>query len=629
MDVFILVGLLGPLVAGCLGLFVSNRHGGNAFVQILFIFSAIIGGIGALLFLLIDGWSAFFLILIHVGTLMASVYAIGYLPRYRTVYSLPVLNFVSGLFLFGMQATVLASSVFVFLLSWEIMSVAAYFLVIADHEPASIKAGFWYFVMTHLGVSCLLAAFLLLAGGDVTASFATLADHASTLPIQTLGLAFFLFFAGFGSKAGLVPLHLWLPHAHPQAPSHSSALMSGVMLKVALYGFLRVAFFVFPTIPWSWAIVVIAFGFLSALFGVLYASVETDLKRLLAWSSIENMGLIFSAVGFALLFRALGLPSEAFVIAALFHAANHTLFKTGLFLSAGSIISETHTRDLDALGGLAKPWPVFSFFFLGLVFAASALPPFGTFYAELISFQQLATGMMGNNHLMTFLLGLAISFIALIGGLAIFTFAKTFATIFLSKPRSSHAEQVKPLPFTFVGPIGACALLSLALGVFAAPVTEAMSGLSGSLSFAVPPEVRPAQIFLVMIVVGVLIWMLRRAFTRQDVRLTDTWDCGQPLTARMEYTATGFAAPIRFFFRSLLLAHKTMQTERVSVNNPWILKRHLIGGTRSLWEVWVYRSLSAVILWIATRVRRLQNGIIQFYLLLIVVTLVATLLIAV
>jgi len=660
MDPFSLLGLglVGPLVASFIAACIGKWKGANTVIQSIFAISSVCTGVAAVLFLtssgqptifgyagvptafFLDGLSAFFLILISIGTFLASIFALGYLPKYAKTYHFPSLNAVSGLFLFGMQAVVLAHSVLGFLLFWEVMSVAAYFLVIADREEASIKAGFLYFVMTHLGFVCLFAGFLLLAHGDASVAISSLSS--GILPPIAAAIAFFLLFAGFGSKAGLVPLHQWLPQAHPQAPSHSSALMSGVMLKVAVYGFLRIVFAAFPVIPLSWAIIVTVVGLISAFFGVVSAAVTIDLKRLLAWSSIENLGLIFAMIGMGLVFNALGLDGMPFMVAALFHSLNHTIFKSGLFMAAGSVISETHTRDLDQMGGLANAWPAFSGAFLGLALAAAALPPLGTFYGEWLFLQSLANGMLlASSHVTVFLISAVLSVTALVGGLAIFTFAKTFSAIFLSKPRSEHAAQVKPLAATLVWPIGIASVMSLAVGIFATPIVGQLAGVFGfriqgaSVTASVPLLVAggaivPISIFLLIVLFGVIVVLLRRfATSRRPVRITDTWDCGQPITARMEYTATGFSAPMRFFFRFFVLAQKKLVTERVTPGNAWVLRRRLEWSTKSIWNEWVYLPITRAIEAAAARIKRLQNGVIQFYILLILITLVIVLVFAV
>lgn len=654
------LSLVGPLIAGCAALIGRKSLTMQSVVQACFAFFGAAGLIAGLMAwiglggggapvslafpgnlfpaLSIDVWSAGFFALVNLGIVLSSLFAIGYLPRYHKTYHLPTLNFVSALFMAGMLLTILSSSVFSFLFFWEIMSLAAYFLVIADQEEASLKAGFLYVIMTHIGVVCLLIGFMILSQGNPGLTFVELGQRAASLSTQTLSIAFLFLLAGFGSKAGLVPLHQWLPYAHPQAPSHSSALMSGVMLKVAIYGFLRVTLFLFPVIPASWSILVLVLGLVSAFFGVLYAMVETDLKRLLAWSSIENVGLIFTMLGTGFLFRAYGLPSTPLFVAAGIHILNHTIFKSALFLSAGALISETHTRDLDEMGGLARVWPLFSMLFLALVFAASALPPFGTFYGEWLFLQSVALSIGQTTPVIGLLLGLALSIVALVGGSAVFAFVKTFSLLFLSKPRSTHAEHVRPLPYTLVLPVGLGALLSLGTGFFAASLAsrlEMMFGVERVHAFSVfaPIASETASIYPTFLVfffalLVTLVLVLRRLLTNPRVRVTDTWDCGQPLTARMEYTATGFASPIRFFFRGVLLSKKRMVTQQVAPENAWILTRHLETSMSSLWEEWFYHPLARAILVGTSYLKRLQSGVIQFYLLLIFVTLIAALVIA-
>lgn len=654
---FLWVGFFGPLVGAVIAACAGSRQKSNTVVQAIYALSSIIGGIAAgwvLCRLLsgsispvefglsgmpidffLDPLAAFFLLLIHIGTLLASLFAMGYVPKYAKVYSFAPLHFASGVFLFGMQATVLAHSLFGFLLFWEVMSVAAYFLVIADREDASIKAGLLYFVMTHLGFVCLLAGFFILSHGDPGLTFESLQAHGG-FSIAASATAFFLIFAGFGSKAGLVPLHQWLLKAHPQAPSHSSALMSGVMLKVAVYGFLRVAFSAFPAIPLTWAIVVTVIGLLSAFFGVLNASVETDLKRMLAWSSIENLGLIFSMIGMGLIFASLGLSGTPFFIAALLHAINHTIFKSGLFMAAGAIISETHTRDMNEMGGFANVWPVFSAAFLGLVLAAAALPPFGTFYGEWIFFQGLASGMLlVSSKITVFFLGAVLSITALVSGLAVFTFAKTFSAIFLSKPHDNHTARMKPLSGMLLWPIVIAAGISLGIGFLASSIAGRLGGIIGGTSSSVSPVsalrvsdgfIVPTVVLLLTLLSGILVMLFRRFATSQrPIRLTNTWDCGQPLTERMKTTAAGFSAPILFFFRSILRAKKHDTTERVTPGNAWVLRHHVVWSTRSIWEDWFYGPIVRTIEAAAITIKKLQNGIIQFYILLILLTLVIVL----
>ncbi len=579
--------------------------------------------------------TAFFLGIIYMGVFLTSLYAIESLDHYRETYSITLLNVASIIFILGMQATVMAGSVLMFLLAWEVMSLAAYFLVIADRSPDSMRAGFIYLIMTHIGFAAIMVGFFLLAAGNPWALWSDLAANAVTLSPSVLATSFFLLFAGFGSKAGLVPLHQWLPYAHPQAPSHSSALLSGVMLKVALFGFIQ-SILLFPTIPLIWSLVVIAVGLMSALFGVVHAAVESDVKRALAWSSIENMGLIVSAIGVVLaLFALPATPVTMALIAAVrlfivLHIINHFLFKSGLFMAAGAVATMTHTRDMDTLGGLAQKWPLFSGVFLALAFAAAALPPFGTFFGEWMYLQSLAIAIAALPWWGAAVATLILSLIGLVGGLAIFAFVNMFSSIFLGRARTHYAEHAKGMPFLLTLPSLIASVLLVLVGIFA------LSGWIPERGVAVAPGVfiipgaaiHPWFMTLILVLIGTLLFAMWNLLRRPVIRVTDTWDCGQPLTPRMQYTSTGFSAPIRFFFRTFVLSKKHMIVTPVVASNPWIAARKLEWSVSSFWEHYVYLPLANAIMLSATLVKKLQSGVLQAYVLFLVIALVLTLAIA-
>ncbi len=581
---------------------------------------------------------AFFLVLVFLGTILTALFALGYLPLHADAYSVPLLNAASGIFIFALATVLLSSTVFGFLLAWELMSVSAYFLVIADRSPDSLSAGFLYLVMTHIGFACLSAGFLLLSGGHAFITFEGVRELARQAGPGTLLAAFVLLFIGFGSKAGLVPLHQWLPYAHPQAPSHSSALLSGTMLKVALFGFL-LSLTLFPVIHASWAFAVAVVGLASAFFGALSATVEHDAKRLLAWSSIENMGLIFSGVGIALILHGLSEPLAAALAAGMalfvaFHVLNHFVFKTGLFLATGAMVAKTHTRDLDALGGLAGKWPAFSGVFLVLVLAAASLPPSGTFFGEWLYLQTLAASLRLASPLIIASAAAALGLSALVGGLALFAFVKLFGAAFLGRARSEHAERVAPISALLLASPLLCAALSVLLALFGLPVLSALASGSGSLvpvTTLVPgASMSPWFVFALLALAGTFAFGLFRFLARlRTGRVTDTWSCGAPLTSRMEYTATGFSAPLRFFFRALVMSQKEIIASPVAPGNPWIADRRIDWSIASFWEEWLYRRVTRGIVSAAAFVKRLQNGVIQLYLLFVLCALLIVVLAAV
>ncbi len=580
----------------------------------------------------LDMLSAYFLLLVGLGVFLVSWFGIFYLPRYKEQYRFPWLHIATALFIFGMEITVVAGTPLVFLFAWEIMSFAAYFLVIADRKAESVKAGFSYIIMTQLGAACLLAGFAIVSGGNMNALLSGLQLAPGAAAVAGL----VLLIIGFAAKAGIFPFHEWLPLAHPQAPSSASALMSGVMLKVALYGLLRtlqtIAHF---SLPLSVVLIIIGFALFTAFYGALMAAVETDLKRTLAWSSVENMGLMFAMAGTVTFLVQLGAMDAAGAvwIALFVFAFCHMLFKSGLFMAAGALISETHTRDLDLMGGLAKKWPVFSGWFLLLALSAAALPPAGTFYAEWI-FLTTAGAVASAGAVVGFIFVIIISIFALAAGLAAFAMIKVFAAAFLAKPRSEHSEHAKRMPKALYAPAAVAAALCVGLGLALPyflrglwPSAERVVFSNASL-IASGAKLSPLFVAAAFVFVALGVWLIRLAFNRRKIRITDTWDCGAPLTARMEYTATAFSAPPRFFFRAFTLPWKKMSVTPVTLGNKWIAQKKLEHGTKMLAERFLYQPVAMTLDRLSGGVKLMQNGVVQFYLALIFVALVVTLIVA-
>jgi len=349
--------------------------------------------LGGGLALRLDSLGAFFLVVIGVGAIPAALYGAGYTAVYEDGRaSLRLLGMMFNLFLLTMSLVTLADNVLTFLLMWEGMSLTSYFLVMTEAgEERTRNAGLWYIGMTHAGLVMLLAAFLLLTGGTGSGAFADLRSIAPSLTPAVRDIVFLLAFLGFGSKAGIVPLHVWLPRAHPAAPSHVSALMSGVMIKMGVYGLLRLTLDLLGGGPAWWGGLVLAVGVVSALLGVLYALMEHDLKRLLAFHSVENIGIILIGIGAGLMFHRYGLMPLAALgfIGGLYHVLNHAAFKGLLFLGAGSVLHATRARNMEEMGGLIKRMPWTALFFLIGAAAISALPPLNGFASEWLVFQSL------------------------------------------------------------------------------------------------------------------------------------------------------------------------------------------------------------------------------------------------
>ncbi len=587
--------------------------------------------------------SAIFFTFISLVSALVGVYSLRYLELYKETYSPAVTQFLITVFVFGMQGVLFANNTFSFLFLWEIMSISSFFLVFADRKEESLKAAFFYFVMTHLGASAILGGFLILGNGSLLFNFSNIATASQNLSPTLEATAFLLFLFGFGSKAGLVPFHVWLPEAHPEAPSNVSALMSGLMLKVAVYGFIKIVF-AFAGLP-SWAgLTVIVLGLLSGVVGALHAVIERDIKRAFAFSSIENIGIIFTMLGTSLyLFEqsnAAGSLAIANIILvfAIFHAGSHAFFKTALFLSSGVVINRFHSRSLETMGGLAKIMPVFSFAFLLAIIGSLPLPPFGTFYGEWGFIQNVVT-ILHNSNLGTnvaIVMVVTLSFAGLISGLAIFAMVKVFGISMLGLARNKHVDNSgEKKDFLLSLPIMTLALGTLLLGVFARNIISFLNSnaslLTGNFTdgnYFAGSRLSSVAVFVFPIVVLAGLYLLYSYF-KKDVseRVYRTWDCGQPIDETMEYSATAFSAPIRFFFLQLIKRNKKLQSAPVVETNPWIRKYAFSLSFDSIWKEKLYQPIIFILEFIAERVKVIQGGRIQYYLLFVLGTLIVTLII--
>ncbi|WP_395728175.1 proton-conducting transporter membrane subunit [Nakamurella sp.] len=524
-----------------------------------------------------DPLAGVFLAITGGVTVAVGVYGIGYCRGHdldsRGVQAL------LPMFVLAMLGVPLAASVGTLLLCWELMALTSLLLVIAEHgrRPAVASAGRWYAVMTHLGLVAVLCGLSVFAAHAADGSFPALRAAAPTLTPTVAALVFVATGIGFGSKAGIVPLHAWLPRAHPEAPSNVSALMSAAMVNLGIYGILRVGLDLLggaAPAGWWW-LLVLGLGALSAIYGILQAAVGTNLKRLLGNSTTENMGLILIGVGAAGFFATTGNPDLAALAmaAALLHLVNHAAFKTLLFTSAGSVVHATGRRDLDELGGLTAGMPgTTAAFGLGAL-AASALPPGAAFVSEWLLLQALIHGLPAAGVSAAIVMPLAVAAVALTAGLAVATFVKAFGIGFLAKPRTPQAASATESPASMLVGMGlagaACVGLALAptvvlptIGTVAGAVVGAgdpvridgltirLVGIAGSLS--------PLMLTLALLLGAVLALAGVRALaTRRAARPARLWDCGGgPLSARMEYTATSFAEPLQRVFDDVLRAEQ-------------------------------------------------------------------------
>jgi formate hydrogenlyase subunit 3/multisubunit Na+/H+ antiporter MnhD subunit len=594
----------------------------------------------------LDALGAFFLALVGLVAVPCGIYGAGYSEAYEGRYSVRFLGAMLNLFLLTMSLVPCAANVLTFLLMWEGMSLTSYFLVMTEtHETDTVQAGGWYIAMTHGGLALLLAAFLLLAGGAATTAFGDLRAAATSLSPATRNAVFLLAVLGFGSKAGIMPLHVWLPRAHPAAPSHVSALMSGVMIKLGVYGLLRVGLDLLGGGPAWWGALLIGLGMLSAVLGVLYALMENDLKRLLAYSSVENIGLVFIGVGAGFLFLSLGaVPAATLALSAgLYHALNHAAFKGLLFLGAGSVLHATHTRDMNRLGGLIRRLPWTALFFLIGSLAIAGLPPLNGFVSEWLLFQSLLPGIGSSAPLVAPLMTLAVGILALTGGLAAAGFVKAFGITFLAIPRSAAATDVHEAPLSMRVGMGILTVACVGFGLAAVPVMSALgsvlagrAGLPetpprlGGLSLSMPggfAQMSPTLVALGLIVATTGVWVGVRLFgAGRGLRVDETWGCGRiAQTARMEYTSTAFAEPLRRVFAELYRPTKDLSIDFHPESRYFVQSIEYRSEIMPWFERYLYAPVIArVRLW-ALRTRAIQSGSAHAYLTYLVIALLGLL----
>ena len=598
----------------------------------------------------LDPISAYFSLALGILATAVSIFSFGYLRDWEKRSNLGILGFFYNLLLASMALVFTASNVFFFLVAWEVMALTAYCLVSFEHEKEETRrAGILFLIMSHAGTGLLLIAFLILAvAGGGGLDFAGFHLLPAQLPGWQQGLVFTLFFLGFGVKAGIIPLHVWLPAAHPVAPSNISALMSGIVIKAGIYGMARVFFDFFDAPPLWTGILVLSIGVISALLGVLYALMEHDLKRLLAYHSIENIGIILIGFGAALMFRTLGHPNLAALalIAGLYHTLNHAIFKCLLFLGAGSVLHATHTRNMEKLGGLIRSMPLTAGFFLIGSVAISGLPPLNGFVSEWLTYQALLGGFGTTQSLTRLMFPLAGALLALTAALAATCFVKAFGITFLALPRSREASEAREASASMKIGMGILAAGCVALGLGASwfipvfdPITNQAFGvrmspaLTAANGFAISAGTPHAgtistagiaAMLVALSIVPALLWLAWGRRTRES--RGPVWDCGLPaLTAANEYTATAFSKPLRMIFSALYRPHREIQPEfTVSPYYPTAVRFE--SEIEPAFEKHIYDPIVERILALAKRMRAVQAGSIHAYLAYIFVTLVVLLL---
>ena len=597
-----------------------------------------------------DGLGAVFLVALGISGAAAALSIAGQRARSRPEGAAFPLFLLSIGLVFG------AADGFAFLFAWELMALLSALLVVGLRPNRTVAAaGYLYVAMTHVATAAILVGFALLgAGAGGSLQFETWRAAAAGLSPAARDVVFLLLLAGFATKAGALPLHAWLPRAHPVAPSHVSAVMSGVMIKAGVYGIIRFTLDVLGPGPDWWGIVVLAIGAASAVMGILYALMQQDLKRLLAFSSIENVGIILLGVGAAVVLAGHGLAALAALAlgAALLHSVNHAVMKTLLFLAAGSVLHATHLRDLNRLGGLARLMPVTAAAFAVGAAAISGLPPLNGFAGEWLTFQGLLAGAGATAvpPLLRFGMAAAVGALALTAALALATFVKATGIAFLGIPRSPEAAAAHETAMPSRTALSLLAAACVALGLAAGPASEALGAVARGITGAAAVDPAAAAIgslprdgataawsalaggLLLIAAIGGLVALADRARRRPAagakpgaVRHTDTWTCGIAPQPAFQYTATSFAKPVQLFFRRILRPERQVEVA-YHPGTRFPVSIHYRSEITLLLEDRVYAPLHAWSIRFAQVARRLQAGPMQLYVAYTVVAVLVLLL---
>jgi formate hydrogenlyase subunit 3/multisubunit Na+/H+ antiporter MnhD subunit len=587
----------------------------------------------------VDNLSLFFTGLISLLSFASSIYSVSYIKEFENQ---KVLAFLYNLFIFSMIMVILSANVPTFLIWWEIMSVVSFLLVIFDYKKQeNLNAGIFYIFMTHFGTTFIIISFILLYIYSGSLEFKDFVNV--NLPEDVKFLVFLTSLIGFGTKAGIFPLHFWLPKAHPVAPSNVSALMSGVMIKTAIYMIIRFYFEFLKDMPVAFGYIVLFIGALSAIYGILYAYVQTDIKKMLAYSSMENIGIILIAVGLAMIFKSshIWILMGISFIAVLYHTLNHTVFKGLLFLGAGSVLFKTHTKNMEELGGLNKFMPKTGILFLIGILGITALPPFNGFVSEWLIYQSLLFGSKLNYEFISFTMPLFASVLALTGAFALGSFAKLYGTVFLGIGRTDKVKKTSESDSFMLTGMGFLAFMVVILGLIPILLVYVIDEvLKQTESFSIYNYIiyknglllistdydfgRISTSILAMagIVIFVITYFLIRLIGNGNVREYETWACGlgeSNLTVKAQYSATGFSQPIR---RILSFVYKIKESLSFSGKKYFLPKKtyklEIIDRIEDL-----ALSLTDIFIKIVLKVRYfIQPGIIHVYIAYIILTLI-------
>ena len=575
-----------------------------------------------------DWLSIYFVFIIILISIPVGIYSKGYIMEYKKHYSAKYMVFLIILFVASMLGVVLANNAIDFLAFWEIMSISSFFLVIYEYmQKENLKAGIFYFIMTHISGLFLMIMFAFLYKYTGSFDFQVIAKVSMNFSSNQKYIIFIFALLGFGAKMGILPLHAWLPKAHPAAPSNASALMSGVMLKVALYGFIRVIFIFLRSSPLNCGIIVLIIGTITAIFSILNALLQNNIKKLLAYSSAENVGLIFAALGISMIVTNYNLKilASLALTAALLHSLNHAIFKSLLFLNAGSVLYATGTKNMNELGGLNKSMKFTAICtFIGTC-AISAIPPFNGFASEILILRSFieAITMVSNIWIIILIFSSGI-IVALTSGAAFYATAKSFGITFLGKPRTEKAEHVKTIPISMNIGQGLLAMLTIVTGIFSPFIISKISHYTNNLldisggnqSFKNETDIIVFSIILICITFMLYVFNKINSLNKKQ-EISDTWACGynsdEPY---VQYTGSGFAAPAAKIFGNV-----ANYTKKVNFKETIYISQK----TSDIVEDNLYEPIIKVVEFLTTKILKIHYGKIQLYISYIFISLIVAL----
>lgn len=594
----------------------------------------------------LDPLAGIMVAVISMLALVAWLYGFSYFDEYQG-HGIGVMCFFMNLFIASMNCVITVDNAFWFLVFFELMSLTSYFLVITEQNEASIKGGFMYFVMAHVGFFMIMASFFTMAG--MTGSFDFAAFRATEFAPGIASLCFILAFFGFGFKAGMIPFHSWLPMAHPAAPSNVSALMSGGMIKIGIFGIVKVAFDLLGASDCQlwWGLTVLLFGAISSVLGVAYALSEHDIKRLLAYHSVENIGIILLGVGVALVGAALGSPvlTVLGLLAGLFHLINHAMFKGLLFLGAGSVLFATGTRDMESLGGLRHIMPTTAVCFLIGSLAISAIPPLNGFVSEWFTYQGLITAAMGGDPLIKVVCAFCTVMLAITGALAVTCFVKAYGVTFLGRARSEKAANAKevpvPMKFSMVLLAAVCVVLGIGAPWIVPALTAAAAATAGQAAIdaasgglLVNPVIDAAistPLVAVLLIAAVFIpWgIIKAKSTGGESWAPDPWACGYHPTADMPLIATSYGAQVKMFWRPFYALRDSLSANSSSCKAMFESLSRWAESAQNWGDIALVEPTGKFVHWLGTLSSKLEGGDFRVYIMYVVVALVVFLVLAV